>query len=294
MDFADKMLKGISPTAQDWEAYLIDAHRKDPDMTSIFYKRFRSSEGLTSYETLAKALELVQTTAPAGLKVIDLACGDGYMLNALTDVKTVVGVDMSEDGLQLARRNFPNRRGAEFVKARAQELPFESTSIDAVLCHMAFMLMTPVEPVVSEISRVLKPGGVFSAVINAEPGPEDFDAQLRKVIWGFYQKTFPGLAKGAPTGDLRLYDADKLNAVFSAGDFDSEIELKDFSVQMVFTKDGFWESHRTLYFVSMLQPDYREQLKAELMAFFDSLADGRSEITYHHPMRRISVRKPKI
>ncbi len=50
------------------------------------------------------------------------------------------------------------------VLAEAQKIPLGDASADAVLCHMALMLMLPIEPVIGEIHRVLAPGGIFAAV----------------------------------------------------------------------------------------------------------------------------------
>jgi SAM-dependent methyltransferase len=215
MKFAEKFLSGIRPTPQDWEEYLIEAHRDEPAMTSQHYKNGRTSEGLTSYETLAQALKFLSKD-PSHLKVVDLACGEGYLLNALTNVKSVVGVDMSEDGLALARKNAGGRAGADYICARAQDLPFGTASIDAVLCHMAFMLMTPVEPVVREISRVLKPGGIFSFVVNTHEDMKTLRRLTKKCVRSFgdiWQKPFPILSKTL-LWEIAVFSAAKSSQAF--------------------------------------------------------------------------------
>jgi hypothetical protein len=65
----------------------------------------------------------------------------------------------------------------------------------------------------------------------------------------------------------------------------------DFIIQLNFTRDNFWETNRTLYNVSMLPPEHKAKLKAEMMAFFDSIASPAGELSVPHPMRRITVRK---
>ena len=55
---------------------------------------------------------------------------------------------------------------ATLVHAKAQNLEFiGDEEIDVVLCHWALTLMDPVGPVLEEVSRVLKPGGTFAAIV---------------------------------------------------------------------------------------------------------------------------------
>jgi ubiquinone/menaquinone biosynthesis C-methylase UbiE len=51
------------------------------------------------------------------------------------------------------------------LNAAADRLPIPDASADLVVCHMAFMLFTPLAQTVREIGRILKPGGKFAAVV---------------------------------------------------------------------------------------------------------------------------------
>jgi len=105
-----------------------------------------------SYDRLAALV-------PAGARVLDLACGDGALLERLG--AHAIGVDVSLDELALAR--------GRVAQARAQELPVASSSLDVVTCHLAFMLFDEPERVVAEVARVLAPGGEFIAVLGGGP-----------------------------------------------------------------------------------------------------------------------------
>src|SRR6266542_430004 len=62
-------------------------------------------------------------------RLLDVGCGTGGHTTAFVDLGwTVTGVDISEDQLRLARA-----RGVDVVRARAEELPFDETSFDAVV-----------------------------------------------------------------------------------------------------------------------------------------------------------------
>jgi SAM-dependent methyltransferase len=140
-------------------------HREKPRATPDGIGSFRSEDGKTSYRLLADTLEFKH-----GLRaqVLDLACGDGRLVEEIVTVvgpgTGVFGLDMSEDEVARARERYP---AATFCVGRAQSLPFGDNSFDAVLSHFAFMLMVPVIPVVSEIERVLRPGGLFACALSS-------------------------------------------------------------------------------------------------------------------------------
>jgi len=79
--------------------------------------------------------------AKSGLKILDLGCGNGRLLNALKDKEVeYVGVDNSEKLLSEAQKNYPEYKD-KFWKADALNLPFAENEFDmiysiAVLQHI--------------------------------------------------------------------------------------------------------------------------------------------------------------
>jgi SAM-dependent methyltransferase len=105
--------------------------------------------------------------------VLDVACGDGYLLEHLAARSpasvALHGVDLSAGELQAAQRRLDGR--ANLRLARAQALPHADGQFDMVLCHMALMLIVPLDKVVREMGRVLKRGGRLAAVVGAPSSP---------------------------------------------------------------------------------------------------------------------------
>jgi ubiquinone/menaquinone biosynthesis C-methylase UbiE len=80
----------------------------------------------------------------------------------------VVVCSPSSDQLGLIRRNFELRGlSGRFVHARADCLPLESATVDVVCVSSLLDEVVDPQPVVSEIYRVLKPGGKVLAVTPA-------------------------------------------------------------------------------------------------------------------------------
>lgn len=91
-------------------------------------------------------------------KILDLGCGDGLNINILRkmDIPNLVGVDISNDLIKIAKKNNPKTK---FYKAKAERLPFKSSSFDVVLVDSVFHHILDYEAALKEIKRVLKEKG---------------------------------------------------------------------------------------------------------------------------------------
>lgn len=94
--------------------------------------------------------------------ILDIACGTGELERLLvaTHPQTkLVGVDISEQMLNIARSKFTDRNNIEFLKATAIALPFPDSSFDIVITASAFHYFENPIAALREIRRVLKPDG---------------------------------------------------------------------------------------------------------------------------------------
>ena len=100
----------------------------------------------------------VEAAVDAQRAVLDLACGSA----PLTDRhNTWIGLDASSAELGAAAA----RGASPLVAGDATALPFAAASFDAVVCSMALMVTQPLERVLQEITRVLRPGGQLVALL---------------------------------------------------------------------------------------------------------------------------------
>jgi ubiquinone/menaquinone biosynthesis C-methylase UbiE len=103
----------------------------------------------------------------AGKSVLEVGCGNGKGLNFLSrvvDGPTLIGLDIAEDAIDQATVDLS--RGAElrFVHGDAEDLPFGDGELDVVVnVESAHNYPSPAK-FLTEVSRVLKPGGYFSHV----------------------------------------------------------------------------------------------------------------------------------
>jgi SAM-dependent methyltransferase len=140
-------------STSDWAGYLDDFHTRHPGITAQVLRRARCADG-HAYDWLAAAIPL-----SSGL-LLDLACGDGPLWPYIGG-RRCLGVDRSIAELAAA-----HTRGADLLAcASATALPLPDGSVDTVACSMAVQILTPLPAVLTEISRVLRPGGLLVATV---------------------------------------------------------------------------------------------------------------------------------
>lgn len=116
---------------------------------------------------------LVQTrggdTSGLGLRILEIGSGTGSLTRqlklAFPKIK-IASLDMSESYLKTAKNRLKNFQSLEFVQGDAADLPFKDSYFDGVVsCFLFHELPLEVrKKVMQESFRVLRSGGVFSAV----------------------------------------------------------------------------------------------------------------------------------
>lgn len=100
-------------------------------------------------------------------KVLEIGCGigtDGIQFARAGALYT--GVDLTERGVAISKERFHSfGQCGEFVKANAEMLPFANNSFDHVYSFGVIHHSPHPERIVSEIYRVLKPGGTITIML---------------------------------------------------------------------------------------------------------------------------------
>jgi demethylmenaquinone methyltransferase/2-methoxy-6-polyprenyl-1,4-benzoquinol methylase len=104
---------------------------------------------------------LVALARPAsGMRALDLATGTGDIAFALSDGRaSVVGLDLTERMIVLARRKVTVRGAPRFLVGDMTALPFAGSSFDLVTTGYGLRNVPDLTSAVDEMLRVLKPGG---------------------------------------------------------------------------------------------------------------------------------------
>ncbi len=148
-----------TPDPGSWDRYLAEYHDANPGITEDVLGDARDAMGRSPYQWLVEAVP--QTAAI----VVDLACGS-CPLARLLGARRVVGIDRSAGELTRARASTPS---GLLLRARATALPICNATADAVVVSMALMLLWPLEAVLAEVGRLLRPGGRLVATVPIRP-----------------------------------------------------------------------------------------------------------------------------
>jgi ubiquinone/menaquinone biosynthesis C-methylase UbiE len=102
--------------------------------------------------------------------ILDVGCGTGRLLRkAGTRWPSArrTGVDLAEGMIGVARRLTP---GADFLVGAAETLPLADASMDVILSTISFHHWSDQATGVSNVARMLRPGGIFCLADIVLPG----------------------------------------------------------------------------------------------------------------------------
>jgi SAM-dependent methyltransferase len=102
-----------------------------------------------------------------GHRVLDVACGTGVLARELArrvGPAAVHALDRNEGMLTVARRLAPH---VHFHEGRAEALPFEEATFDAVVSQFGLMFFEDRAAALAEMWRVLRPGGTLVVAVWA-------------------------------------------------------------------------------------------------------------------------------
>jgi ubiquinone/menaquinone biosynthesis C-methylase UbiE len=102
-------------------------------------------------------------------KVLEVAVGTGLNLDAYPRDITLTGIDWSDAMLDIARNRATELgRTATLQQADAHQLPFDDASFDTVVCTFGLCAIPDHTQAISEMTRVLRPGGRLILVDHIE------------------------------------------------------------------------------------------------------------------------------
>ncbi len=145
-----------------WEQNPVGAEAIDDQRGSAgYFQAFDALREADACEPYAVSEAIHGYSAAKGLKVLDVGCGNGYVLYQYArHGAEVIGVDLTRTAVELSRKRFVlGGLSGEFLEVDGNKLPFPDAHFD-IVCSMGVLhhVSNP-RPMVDEIFRVLKPGG---------------------------------------------------------------------------------------------------------------------------------------
>lgn len=141
-----------------WEENIHDSRiAKHPAGSKAFFDELEEYH----FEKLSYLPRIVSFASFRGKRVLEVGCGIGVDLVRFARQGAIVtGIDLSRTAIDLARKNFALRGLAGDLRVmNGEAMEFEGESFDAVYAHGVIQYTADPARMISEIHRVLRPGG---------------------------------------------------------------------------------------------------------------------------------------
>lgn len=239
------------------------------------------------------ATDLVRRAAlRPGERVLDVACGTGIVARLASQEigakGTVAGLDVNPDMLAVARSATPAGSSIDWHEASAEAMPFPDASFDVVLCQMGLQFMPDKHAALSEIGRILVPGGRL--ILNM-PGPTP---QLFAIMGEALARHFGTEAAGFVNQVFSLHDTAEIqNLISGAGFHDISVQSETKSLRLPGPEDFLWQyvnSTPLAGAVARVDDERRGSLERDIVSEWQQFVKDRA-LTLHVRMVSATARK---
>lgn len=149
--------------------------------------------------------------------VLDVACGNGNLLNSFYQKHSIIGfgTDISTEMISQAKKRYPHLC---FYESACEKSPFENEQIDTITVSAAFHHFPDITAFAKETHRILKQGGRI---------------YIAEVHWPIFRyianMAFPFL----PSGDVKIYLPKEIVSCFERAGFKKESVLIRGKIQLI-------------------------------------------------------------
>jgi ubiquinone/menaquinone biosynthesis C-methylase UbiE len=177
---------------------------------------FRGSAFAMRRQALAPISDFMYGRDQRNVCMLDIACGTGRFLREVRRVypaMRLAGLDLSAPYLREAALHLKDMRGVQWIEGNAEAIPIGDETQDIVTSIYLFHELPPVvrRTVISEIARVLKPGGLLVFIDSLQRGD-------RTGGWDGFLDGFP---ERFHEPYFRHYTIDDLDGAFTAANLHS-------------------------------------------------------------------------
>jgi SAM-dependent methyltransferase len=225
-----------------------------------------------------------------GQRVLDVGCGTGVLACAVAErvgpEGRVVGLDPNEQMLAVARRK---PTGVTWQLGRAESLPFDDASFDAVVSQFALMFFERKPTAIAEMLRVLRPRGrLVIAVWDALERAPGYLA-----LTGLLRELFGTNIAGAMHAPFALGDRDELlRLLVDAGAAGVEVKTQPGIVSFV-SADAMISTERACVWTlgGLLDEQQFAQLRQRARGVLQPFIRSDGSVQFDCPAHIVTARK---
>jgi arsenite methyltransferase len=182
-----------------------------------------------------QAIQLMEI--PGDGRVLDVGCGNGWATRLMAQQAPrgrVVGIDISDAMVELARESSAALPNVEFREASAEKLSFAEAEFTHAFSMESLYYYADVLGALKEIRRVLKPKGKFACVVDLykENGPtHQWIPQLKVPVHLLSIAEYRSLFETAGFDDVcdqRLFDPTPVPEDYAGGSFKTREDFLEY------------------------------------------------------------------
>ena len=285
----NSLKKGQQPSHANLREHLMLVHRDHAGFAESCALRCLDVLGRNSYEQLSSVVDPLKHS-----NVMDLACGSGVLLEICRQrcggACSVTGVDMSEEELALARQRNPDPAVRLYLGV-AQDLSFiDDAEFDVVLCHWALTLMDQVPVVMREVKRLLRPRGIFAAIVDGEPESAPYYSEIHNLIYHFVRLEHPKYGQ-TDLGDPLVRDGHSLEQLAIDSFNGASITIEPLVFDLCASPNILAREAAGFFYASfVLSGSAHKQMLQELEALFTRQGKGEKS-RFSLPVNKLVIRQ---
>jgi len=137
--------------------------------------------------------------------ILDLGCGEGFLISFLPEKNKIIGVDISKVALKRAKNFLAGKKNFELKYGDAQNLKIPNETFDKIFCSEMLEHLPNPKKAIEEIRRVLKKNGL--AIISV---PDEKRIQsIMRIVKILSLNKFLHSARKTEDYEWHLHQADK-------------------------------------------------------------------------------------
>lgn len=176
----------------------MDPNAKEQHVHAVFEKiapKYDLMNDLLSFRRHKawRKFTMKKMNVPSGATAIDLCCGTCDWTIAIAQASgggRIVGLDFSQSMLEVGASKLKQlglERQVELIRGNAMQLPFEDDSFDYATIGFGLRNVPDLQQVLSEMRRVVKPGGQVVCLELSKPMREPF----KSLYYFYFERLLP-------------------------------------------------------------------------------------------------------
>lgn len=165
---------------------------------------------------------ILKAELPGNAEVADIGTGTGFVAAGLAPrVAKVYGFDASAEMLEVARKNLAAFSNVQLERAPGDELPLPDAVLDGVFANMYLHHAPDPAKAITEMTRVLKPGGVL-CITDLDTHDHEWQREQMADLWlGFDRQE---IREWFTRAGLEQVDVESAEGTCNARGLDGKIE----------------------------------------------------------------------